>query len=831
MNDRDDVTCRIAREKSLHQAGIGTCSLALQIGFFFDGNQRSIYKDEENQRLTNVGRLFRAHPEKILAELTSSYSYSKFYIPGLGTPLDDSTAERLDSILDARQQALTGDYIDELVGQVKETAVDAIKGKGDWSKVLTNKLGDLLTLKSSFDASCSTVINAVKRGAVEAVAPVRDNWFVADLLMTGVDARVDYAKNKFKLNIEDVKKANQLPIKLIQVSVFGADLGATLARRFIEELLESICTKSGEEYRYEESKVEIIFAGLFDCSRRGRLDQGDGVSMLADATGTVFKAAAPATSLLGAKVIDYDKPLHPAVKKALHLVAAHERRVYRPLLPLGPLKSDWSELLCPGISEDVTGGLLPNEQRPSAELCRVPLRKMYDNARAAQVPFPNFSTLNKKDPYVASYFIMRDSLAGYSVEHFSDGYMKSVTAKYPYGKAPSSEGFQVHLYAYADWLGEKYQEYLALKRDAGQWDFTKRSQIDEQWGWLAQVKAEADQFLRTHSNALGGYDGSAGMRGSIIYKAAIRVVHRNIEDGSQKTSPLIAAFFNYFMHDFTADDIKRATLSQHLGHFFVPRGIEAIDEVVADSNENRWKIPPRGIGTPVDIRTGLIEKKVDTVSYVPIGNALSKINNGFMSGVLLDGAMLSGDKCMFSIAENTLNDASKFYSLELTNQRERVNAGARKYAEYAFWAPQGGFVDIPVHPRNGEPNYVFTPDFSGCCLVVDKINDTTLRVRHVEGGKEEVQYNTLQASEIGNGMVGHMLYDDYGIINGSENRCGFAFMVYSGGRWVIKWQANVGTMKLVKKKATGLFSKTECETALVTIPPEIFATGSRAIEV
>jgi type VI secretion system secreted protein VgrG len=80
-------------------------------------------------------------------------------------------------------------------------------------------------------------------------------------------------------------------------------------------------------------------------------------------------------------------------------------------------------------------------------------------------------------------------------------------------------------------------------------------------------------------------------------------------------------------------------------------------------------------------------------------------------------------------------------------------------------------------------------------------------------------------------MVGHMLYDDYGIINGSENRCGFAFMVYSGGRWVIKWQANVGTMKLVKKKATGLFSKTEFETALVTIPPKVFATGSRAIEV
>lgn len=87
MIDRDDLECRIAREESRHQAGIGTCSLALQIGFFFDGLKRNINVDEESQRLTNVGRLFRAHPEIILAEPTSSYSYAKVYIPGLATPL------------------------------------------------------------------------------------------------------------------------------------------------------------------------------------------------------------------------------------------------------------------------------------------------------------------------------------------------------------------------------------------------------------------------------------------------------------------------------------------------------------------------------------------------------------------------------------------------------------------------------------------------------------------------------------------------------------------------------------------------------------------------
>ncbi|RKJ88064.1 hypothetical protein D6R50_17825, partial [Aeromonas veronii] len=395
MVDRDDQKCRIDREESLHQAGIGTCSLALQIGFFFDGTKRNIYTDEESQRLTNVGRLFRAHPDEIKAPLTSSYSYAKVYIPGLGTELNDTTSEQLDSMLDARQQALTKDYIDELVGQAKETAVDALKSKRDWSKVLSNKLGDLLTLKSSGEASFSALKNAAKRAVVEAVAPIRDNPLVADLLMTGVDARVDFAKNRFKKNVSASKELNQLPIKLIQVSVFGADLGAALARRFIEELLESLCTKVGNEYRYEESKVEVIFAGLFDSSRRSLLDMGDTVAEVSDWAGLLTKnpAGVPLGVVAGAKVIDYDKPLHPAVKRAFHLVAAHERRDYRPLLPLGPLKPGWREELCPGISEDVTGGLLPNEQRPSAELCRVPLRKMFDTARRAQVPFPNFRTL------------------------------------------------------------------------------------------------------------------------------------------------------------------------------------------------------------------------------------------------------------------------------------------------------------------------------------------------------------------------------------------------------------------------------------------------------
>ncbi|MFM4931890.1 DUF2235 domain-containing protein [Aeromonas dhakensis] len=560
MIDQDDVACRIAREESLHQAGISTCSLALQIAFFFDGSKRNVNTDEENQRLTNVGRLFRAYPLAKNAELTSSYLYDKVYIPGLGTQLDDTTAEQLDSILDARQKALAGDYLDDLKGQAKETVVNAVKD--DWSKVLTNKLGDMLTLKSSFEASVSAAKNAAKRALVEAVAPIRDNPLVADLLMTGVDARVDYAKNKFKENIALSKKENQLPIKLIQVSVFGADMGAALARRFIEELLESVCTKVGNEYRYEESKVEVIFAGLFDSSRRSLLDMGDTVAEVSDWAGLLTKnpAGVPLGVVAGAKVIDFNKSLHPAVKRALHLVAAHERRDYRPLLPLGPLKPGWREELCPGISEDVTGGLLPNEQRPSAELCRVPLRKMFDTARRAQVPFPNFRTLEKTSRKVASYFVMLDNLAGQSVQDFCGYYQKWV------GRIdPTPAGFEMHMTGYCIWLGEKLHDYRArLKVARGR----ERDELKERWGWLEQVGKDADDIVMWQR-----YN-------SKTVQAAKRVKFFN---ESMRVPPAVDAFFNYFMHDFSSKELKHATLHAQANtmlssnNFFVPRGIETVE--------------------------------------------------------------------------------------------------------------------------------------------------------------------------------------------------------------------------------------------------------------
>ncbi|MGL4213698.1 MAG: RHS repeat-associated core domain-containing protein, partial [Morganella morganii] len=132
----------------------------------------------------------------------------------------------------------------------------------------------------------------------------------------------------------------------------------------------------------------------------------------------------------------------------------------------------------------------------------------------------------------------------------------------------------------------------------------------------------------------------------------------------------------------------------------------------------------------------------------------------------------------------------------------------------AYWVPQGGYADIPAHPENGQPQLVFTPGFSGCSFVADKLDDMTIRVRHVQGGKEDAEYNRLHASEHGHGMIGAMEYRDYGYhenYSGTvlENIQGSAFMKYEGDSWQIKYQRlkNAPGIVSMGEKTSGIVRK------------------------
>ncbi|MDU3301400.1 MAG: type VI secretion system tip protein VgrG, partial [Enterobacter ludwigii] len=106
-------------------------------------------------------------------------------------------------------------------------------------------------------------------------------------------------------------------------------------------------------------------------------------------------------------------------------------------------------------------------------------------------------------------------------------------------------------------------------------------------------------------------------------------------------------------------------------------------------------------------------------------------------------------------------DGSKQYHALAVADKNAIKPSGSWICELAYWVPQGGYTDIPLNPTVGDPKFVFTPGFSGCALVVDLLNKNTLRVHHVQGGKEHLEYNN-PIIEHGEGMVCAMEYPDYG---------------------------------------------------------------------
>jgi hypothetical protein len=165
-----------------------------------------------------------------------------------------------------------------------------------------------------------------------------------------------------------------------------------------------------------------------------------------------------------------------------------------------------------------------------------------------------------------------------------------------------------------------------------------------------------------------------------------------------------------------------------------------------------------------------------------------------------------GGSFIFTMERMKYSDAveGEFNAIKILN----VEAGElpdRSNAVFGYWAPQGGYVDIPVHPGWAEPDHVFTPGFGGCSLVVDQMEENLLRVRHVEGGKEAAQYNDLAVNEHGLGLSAAMEFPDYGLRldeNGNADSIltGFAFMKYdrTARVWKLHYQSSQGAASIIK---------------------------------
>ncbi|BBE10380.1 insecticidal toxin complex protein C [Mycoavidus cysteinexigens] len=228
----------------------------------------------------------------------------------------------------------------------------------------------------------------------------------------------------------------------------------------------------------------------------------------------------------------------------------------------------------------------------------------------------------------------------------------------------------------------------------------------------------------------------------------------------------------------------------------------------------------------------------------------SLLKNNVLSGFKLKPPLLEnkyladlkagvGQVFLFSLSKYTVESGHSVVSLDMGNlvaeSMEMASGGDGREFINAFWAPQGGYVDVPIHPSKEEAKIVFTPDFSGCSLMVNQIQKEGrefYRFRHVEGSKERQQFFELNSKEEwGLGLAANMNYEDYGISQNQENTRGFAYAIYSEitGNWVINWQgqSNVSSSLTLDKKAI-IFMPVPGQSA---IEPVVLATGSKKVDI
>ncbi|WP_262860956.1 PAAR domain-containing protein [Morganella morganii] len=490
----------------------------IHIAFFFDGVGRNAAQDAPQGRLSNIARLFRAYPTQDDDTLTKNCR--SFYIPGIGTPFDETAAEKIQGFIDNTLGAF-GDEMKSKPGDIGKDAfqssVNGVSGKD----ILTQTKNTLLTPKGVYGELKSSAVSSLKKAGIEATPLLRDSEFIAYTELTGADTRLNSAKMRFVQSFEDALKNGTVPVASISVSVFGFDLGGALAREFLDILLGDICENnddSGPTYR--NIPVKIAFAGLFDCSRDSPLSSDNGLNYAAAAVawlpGPLAKVVGAVGSGFGRHYLEHMSPLPEVVSHSLHLVAAHERRRWKCVYRTGRNTDEHQEILMPGCSEDIGGGLKPGEQKPSAELSRVSLRKMYETARQADVPFPELEKLYEKDVLVWSYFSMNDRVNDKPVKEWAEHYQMKVGME-----KLSYNAMNRHLDGYFEWLGKQFYEYKSeLRRlekqesdiltsagslqGLGYTREAKQSRADilgaisllkKHWGWLSEVSIAADVLL------------------------------------------------------------------------------------------------------------------------------------------------------------------------------------------------------------------------------------------------------------------------------------------------------------------------------------------------
>ncbi|MET1530859.1 hypothetical protein [Burkholderia sola] len=477
------------------------CGAVIHVGFFFDGfGRHRDYDDKNTSRYSNICRLWEAHSDNKdrRRRQEPNHFWYPLYYSGLGTELNKDAREA--QIVSAafklgRQGADAAASIAVSVGEsvtgVKRLPInpqDTItegfkKGLKEFSfrpvvqsfKDLVNSvesvprnIGRVLQLqrdnrwvrrgraatravlydaKKNFPSIAQSAAKSVFFGVViDSIPWFRDNRAVARIFGTGVDDRLAAAMKQFEIAIDDVRQ--KMPkIQRIQVSIFGADRGCVLARALANELTQRYKRPSEATLAFVDPKdsnqtaipIEIKFMGLLDA-----------VSSLMEENKLL--GIVPVLGLLKQNYGDRALAVPASVQRCVHFAAAHELRFYQRLDSLENTRG--LQYLYPGTSEDITGGAPPGSLGARAELQRVALRDMLNEAIAHGVVLDTMEDLFKfKGETFAKFTLANpipDGKATYKIGELIDAYRQMV----PY---VARLNFVEHMQIFLRWMAVRYQ--------------------------------------------------------------------------------------------------------------------------------------------------------------------------------------------------------------------------------------------------------------------------------------------------------------------------------------------------------------------------------------
>jgi len=476
------------------------CESRIQVGIFFDGtnnNMKLDYEDlpPEKRKHTNIVKLFQAFPYKPESGLIS------YYIPGVGTPFpeigDNNKPSQTFNI--GSSVAEMGEHrIIWAMCQMVNAPHEHVKGAKN-----------LLITDSTAKATCTTLSD------VTTPAALRRSTFTT-------------WQNKLKTAL----RPNKPRVVQINLSVFGFSRGAAEARVFVNWLLD-VCDKRGNQYFFADIELNVAFLGIFDTVA------SVGTANLFD-NGVLTGHQGWANNAL---------EIHPAVRRCVHYVAAHEVRACFPLDSVR-VKSQYPtnalEVMYPGVHSDVGGGYAPGEvgagPRPADNLSIIPGRDMYEAARNAGVPLTPWAKL--PDYVIAAWTPSEELIKSYN------SYLKNC------GVGPGSveqmhhQHMALHHSYRYKWRREFLTRKMAYIRANTQPE--KQNLLDVQNRFIRAIgfglvdHYRSDELPRDVANRFENMSQASGIPMSTHERRALDVA-RSINP--QHITTAVEHLFDWFMHD------------------------------------------------------------------------------------------------------------------------------------------------------------------------------------------------------------------------------------------------------------------------------------------